>query len=263
MTALELERVTVTVGRRTLLDGIDLRIESGDTVALIGPNGSGKTTLLRSVLGLQKLSRGVVRFDGRSLESLSAKERANAVAFLAQHSNAEEAISVLEYVAAGRYRFDEARSVSEAAALAALKRVGAEELADQLIPTLSGGERQRISLAALLAQAALIQLLDEPANHLDPARQARSYALLGEMQQELCTMVIVTHDINLLGYLRWPERVRVVGLAEGKLAFDLGYGDERLVSALSELYRVPMQCVKSAGHRFILPELDAAKGAFE
>jgi iron complex transport system ATP-binding protein len=263
VTALELDRVTVVAGARTLLDGIDLRIQSGETVALIGPNGSGKTTLLRCVLGLQKLSRGTVRFDGRSLTSFSAKDRARVVAFLAQHSSAEEAISVLEYVAAGRYRFDETRRTSEAAALTALARVGAEDLAAQLISTLSGGERQRIALAALLAQSATIQLLDEPANHLDPARQARSYALLGEMQQELCTMIIVTHDINLLGYLHWPERVRVIGLSEGKLAFDLRYGDEGLVSALSALYRVPMQCVKSAGHRFILPELGAAKGAVE
>lgn len=262
MSALVIEGATVSVPRRRLLDRIDLRIETGETVALIGPNGSGKTTLLRCILGLQKLSSGQVLFDSFPLDRLSARARAEKIAYLSQHTSIEEAITVLEYVAAGRYRFDESRQKSHAAARQVLARVGAEELSTQIISSLSGGERQRIALAALLAQDARIQLLDEPANHLDPARQAQSYALLGEMQEQRCTMVIVTHDINLLGYLHWPERVRVIGLSEGRMAFDLRYGDAALVEALSRLYGVPMQCADLAGHRFILPILDLAKGAF-
>ena len=262
MTALLVDAVALKKGSKFLLDGVSLRVESGETVALVGPNGSGKTTLLRCILGLERPCHGKVSFAGKSSLRLTAKERAQMVAFLAQHTNTDEAISVIEYVATARFRFNESRAASEKAAYQALARVGAEELARQPVNCLSGGERQRIALSALLAQDARIQLLDEPANHLDPARQAQSYALLGEMQLLQTTMVIVTHDVNLLGYLHWPEQVRVLGMSSGKIAFNLQYGDDALVGELSRLYGVPMQRVESAGHTFILPILDAAKGTF-
>lgn len=251
--------LTLRKGGKQLLDAVSLRIAGGETVALVGPNGSGKTTLLRCLIGLERSDAGSVMLEGRSLARLTARERAASIALLAQHNAMDEAITVLEYVTTARYRWDETRASATEHAERALEEVGALEHARQLLPTLSGGERQRVALAALIAQDARIQLLDEPANHLDPARQAQSYALLGRMQQRRSSLVIVTHDINLLSYLHWPDRVRVVGMSGGKVAFEERYDDPRLVGELADLYGVPMQRVQSQGHSFILPELDAAR----
>jgi iron complex transport system ATP-binding protein len=253
VTALVVAGVTVTLRGRNLLDAISLRVESGDAVALLGPNGAGKTTLLRCILGLVRPTRGSVLLHGADHRTLSAKQRAGLVAHLAQHASFDDALTVLEYVAAARFRHAETRRASERAARAALDRVDALNLAERRLGPLSGGERQRVALAALLAQQAAIVLLDEPANHLDPSRQAQSYALLGELQQAGSTMLIVTHDVNCLAHLWCPERVRVVGMKQGRCAFELPFGADQLCDEISELYGVPMRRFFEDGQVLIAP----------
>jgi iron complex transport system ATP-binding protein len=255
VTALVVDGVTVTVRGRNLLDAISLRVESGEVVAVLGPNGAGKTTLLRCILGLVRPTLGSVFLGGTDNRTLTTKQRAGLVAHLAQHASFDDALTVLEYVAAARFRHDETRRASERAARAALERVDALNLAERRLGPLSGGERQRVALAALLAQQAAIALLDEPANHLDPSRQAQSYALLGELQQAGSTMLIVTHDINFLSHLWRPNRVRVVGMKQGRSAFELPYGAEQLCDELSELYGVRMRRFFEHGQALIVPEV--------
>lgn len=253
MMALSLENITVRIGARRLLDGFSLQLQPADVVALIGPNGAGKTTLLRCILGRVAKESGRVLIDGVETQRMSAKHRAGLVAHLAQQTLSDDAVTVLEYVATARFRYSESRPASERAASRALQRVDAADLLLRRMGALSGGERQRVALAALLAQESQTLLLDEPANHLDPARQAQSYALLGELQQEGKTMLVVTHDINLLGHLRYPEQVRVVGLKDGRNAFDLRWGSDDLEAALSELYATKMRRFTSFGQTMIAP----------
>jgi iron complex transport system ATP-binding protein len=251
--------VTVAVQTKRLVDDFSLRVEPGEIVALLGPNGAGKTTLLRCILGLVRPSSGQVLLNGVETLTLGARQRAALVAHLAQHAARDEMLSVLEYVAAARFRHDESRAMSLRAATAALKRVDAEGLAERRMGPLSGGEYQRVALAALLAQEARVLLLDEPANHLDPARQAQSYTLLGELQQAGQTLVIVTHDVNLLAHLASSATARVVGMRQGQCTFDMPYGDDRLCAALADLYGVPMSEFQHEGHRLIVPS--TARGA--
>jgi iron complex transport system ATP-binding protein len=255
VTRLELRRVSIAAGKRRLLSELDFEISSGEFVAVVGPNGAGKTTLLRTALGLLHAEAGQVTLDGEPVRHLDARRRAGKLAWLPQQLTASEPLSALELVMAARFRFVEPESAAKKAALAALARLHAEGLAEARIDRISGGERQRVALAALLAQAAELLLLDEPANHLDPAHQAETYRLLGELWSEGFGIVCVTHDVNLLAHSGDPERLRVVGLRDGKATFSTHYADPALGARLSELFDVEMVTFHSGSRRFIVPEI--------
>jgi iron complex transport system ATP-binding protein len=257
VTRLELRRVSIAAGKRRLLSELDFEVASGEFVAVVGPNGAGKTTLLRSALGLLRPESGAVQIDGEPLQRLDGRSRAARIAWLPQQLTASEPLRALELVMAARFRFVEPESVARKAALSALARLEAQDLAGARIDRISGGERQRIALAALLAQAADLLLLDEPANHLDPAHQAETYRLLGELWREGFGLVCVTHDVNLLAHSGDPERLRVVGLRAGKVAFSTRYADPELGAKLSALFDVEMATFHSGSRRFIVPEIPA------
>jgi iron complex transport system ATP-binding protein len=120
-----------------------------------------------------------------------------------------------------------------------------------LLSELSGGERQRFAIAALLAQAARFLLVDEPANHLDPARQAETYALLGSLLDGGVGILCVTHDVNLLAHVGTTPRV--AGLADGELCFDTTLAAEALPERLAELFGVPMHSAHAGSTRLIVP----------
>jgi iron complex transport system ATP-binding protein len=258
MSALVFDAVSVEVRSRALLTRVSLGLEGGDFLAVLGPNGAGKTTLLRTALGLVRLASGVVRVDASSVARLSARERAAELAWLPQEPLAAEAISALEAVLAARYRFSESPATARKAALAALERVGMQAFAGALLTELSGGERQRIAIAALLAQEARFLLLDEPANHLDPARQAETYARLGSVLAAGVGILCVTHDVNLLAHVGGTPRV--AGLSEGKLRFDTSFGASELPDRLAELFGVPMHTAVVGRERLILPMPGSPRG---
>jgi iron complex transport system ATP-binding protein len=176
---------------------------------------------------------------------------------LPQHAGTTDELTALEVVIAARYRFDEPFKVGAREARAALERVGAAAVADRRLSTLSGGERQRVALAGLLAQATPLLLVDEPANHLDPAQQIDVYRLLGELWREGKSLAIVTHDINLLRHLGDSERVRVAGVAQGRLRFEAQLTAPELPEQLGQLFGVEMRAVSLAGQRVLLPERPA------
>ena len=259
MTAgLELSNVAVRVAGRALLEGVGLRVEPGEFVALVGPNGAGKTTLLRAGLGLVR-SEGEVFSGGQRIDTVPPRTRAALLGWLPQQPASSEALSALEMVVAARYRFDETRAAARAAARRALERLGAAELAERAVTGLSGGERQRVALAALVAQEAKMLLVDEPANHLDPAQQAETYALLGSLLRDGAGILCVTHDVNLLAHVGAP--VRVVGLARGKVAFETPYDAADLPARLAELFSVPMEPVVLGERRIIVAAPRTTRGA--
>jgi iron complex transport system ATP-binding protein len=251
---LRLEDVGVLRKHRALLEHVSVTLEPGQLLALVGPNGAGKTTLLRAALGLTRVTSGSVWLGDANLRALSPKERAARVAWLPQHSNAAEELSALDVVTAARFRFDEPFAQTEIEAKKALVRVGVGDVAKRALGTLSGGERQRVALASLLAQAAPILLVDEPANHLDPAQQIDVYRLLGELWQQGSSVVCVTHDVNLLRHLGNPSEVRVAGVAQGKLRFECPFTAPELPEKLGELFGMTMHALTLGGQRVLLPE---------
>lgn len=251
---LKLDQVSVVRRERRLLDRVSVVLEPGQLLALVGPNGAGKSTLLRVMLGLLPPSSGRAQLGDQELARLATKMRAAHLAWLPQHSGAAEELSALDVVMAARFRFDEPFAVSAHEAQVALSRVGVADAAERALGTLSGGERQRVALAGLLAQESPILLVDEPANHLDPAQQIDVYRLLGELWREGKSVVCVTHDINLLRHLDNSDQVRVAGIARGKLCFQLPLSSDELPQQLGALFGVRMHAFSLRGERVLFPE---------
>lgn len=259
---IQIAGLSVALGSREILCNVSLSIAPGECVALVGPNGAGKSTLIRAMLGLVPAASGSVQWAGTDVRKMRGQDRAAAMAWLPQHGIISEAVPVLEFVKAARFRFSEGRAASLAAARAALHAVGAAGLEAQAVSTLSGGELQRVMVATLVAQDAAIFLLDEPANHLDPAQQTAFYGMLRAQREAGRGVLCITHDMNLLGHLAaasgsttgmGSDTVRVIGMAKGRIGFDHRLDSPELTDALSALFDLPLEPVTRAGRQYFLP----------
>ncbi|HEX6990176.1 MAG TPA: metal ABC transporter ATP-binding protein [Bacillota bacterium] len=198
---LSLEDISFHYGGQQVLDGINLRLERGTFLGLIGPNGSGKTTLLKVALGLLKPQRGVVRWFGQLLTRPG--QFGSRVAYVPQLSQAYVRpfpVTVRELVAAGRVpRRGLLRPLDREdreAVEAALAAVGMADRRDDRLSDLSGGQQQRAFIARALAADAEVLLLDEPTSGIDAAAQERFYDLLGRLQRDTGrTLLLVSHDL--------------------------------------------------------------------
>lgn len=203
MNLLRVENLTVRYGALTVVDGVSFAVEEGQWLMLAGPNGAGKSTVLSALLG-QTPCAGRVLLRGEDALKMPASLRARGMGLLSQHHAVTYGFSVREIVRMGRYAhargFLAARDAteSEAAVGAALDAVGLRAQAGQSVLTLSGGELQRAFLAQLLAQNPSVLLLDEPANHLDPAYQKQVFSLLQSwLRAPGRAIVSVVHDVSL------------------------------------------------------------------
>ena len=202
---LEAVDLELGAGPRTLVSGLSLRVQAGQCWAVVGANGVGKTTLLGVLAGLAAPRRGRVEFGGRAIETLPLAQAARLRGFLPQHVDPAFDTSVLQSVLLGRHphrhpgawRLWESDH-DEALARAALARVDLQGFDDRDLASLSGGERQRAALAALLAQAPALYLLDEPLAHLDLRHQHAAMRLLRELADAGdCAVVASVHDLSL------------------------------------------------------------------
>ena len=217
MSALALEAVELALGGRAVLRGVDLALEPGELVGLVGRNGAGKTSLLRVASGVRRPDAGVVRLGAVPLESLSRREVARRLAVVAQDSAIPFAFSVGEIVLMGRsphlglLGFETADD--HALAEAALERLGIGGLASRSVLELSGGERQLVMIARALAQETEVLLLDEPTAHLDLPHQLQVLGLARVLAREGRAVLAVSHDLSLLA--RFCDRLAL--LSDGRL----------------------------------------------
>jgi iron complex transport system ATP-binding protein len=246
LTALALERVTVELGGRNVVDHVSFAVERGEWVTMIGPNGAGKTSLVRAIAGLVP-HRGEIRIDGDSTHRLRRREVARRVAVVPQSPLMPSGMTVQEYVLLGRtpyvsYVGNEGRS-DVAAAEAASARLDLAELADRELGTLSGGERQRVVLARALAQDAPLLLLDEPTSALDAGRQQEVLELIDGLRLDAgLTVLSSMHDLTLAG-LYAP---RLLLLANGRIVAD-GAPEEVLTAPLiGEHYGARVRVIEGA-----------------
>jgi len=197
-----LDRVSLAVPGRMLLEPLTMTLPAQRIVGLIGHNGSGKSTLMKILARQQPPSGGIVQFEGRPLSEWSERSFARRLAYLPQHTPPAAGMLVKELVALGRYpwhgalgRFGKTdrEKVEEAMAL-----TGVEVFADRLVDTLSGGERQRAWLAMLVAQDARCLLLDEPISALDIAHQIEVLSLVQKLNRSKgMGVIVVLHDVNM------------------------------------------------------------------
>ena len=187
---------------RGVLDGVNIRINEGESVCILGSNGSGKSTLLKAIIGIIPYE-GEVKINGKDIKGMSRREIATNVAVMTQLSQVYFSYSVMETVLLGRYLhiphfFGKPNEKDMEICRNALRKVGMEKLADRQIGSLSGGELQRVFLARTFAQEAPILLLDEPTNHLDLKVVSELSEHLNEWRREPGhTLIGVYHDISL------------------------------------------------------------------
>lgn len=184
------------------LGGIDLRIEQGEMVAILGPNGSGKTTLLKLMLGMLHPEVGEVRFKGRVLGAVRRRELARSIAMVPQEIALSFTMTTAEVALLGRTpylrRFRGPSREDREAVGAAMAATDVLPLAARPYDALSGGERQRVILAMALAQEPRLLLLDEPTRHLDLSHQLRILSLIQRFNRARgLTVVSAMHDLNL------------------------------------------------------------------
>jgi lipoprotein-releasing system ATP-binding protein len=204
-----------------VLHGIDLRLERGEFVAIMGPSGSGKSTLLNIIGLLDRPTRGGLSIDGHAASGLRDRDltrlRGQTIGFVFQFHHLLPAFTALENVMmpilADRGRTDEAmRSRAEGL----LQRVGLEDRARYRVTDLSGGQQQRVAIARALAMDPALVLADEPTGNLDTESGNQVFGLLREFNRERgTTFLVVTHDPRL------ADRCdRVIELVDGSIVGD-------------------------------------------
>ncbi len=227
-----------------VLAGVGLVAHPSQVVGLIGPNGSGKTTLLRILYAGLTPRAGLVNLDETPVTSLGPQALARRLAVVAQEAPPELPITVADMVLLGRsphrsslerYTRDDHR-----AAAAALRRVGARELADRAFATLSGGEKQRVLIARTLTQEADHLLLDEPTNHLDIRYQHEILELVRALD---VTTIVVLHDLNLAA--RYCDTL--ILLDRGNVVRSGPTNDVLTADTLEAVYGVAVDCLERNG----------------
>ncbi len=189
--------LTVGYAGETVLEGIELSLARGTTLALVGANGSGKSTLLKTIAGLIPPVGGELRVLGSGPLAQPAL-----VAYLGQFhpSGFVLPLRASEVVRMGRFAarglFGRLGPEDEAAVAAAMEAVGIRDLAEEPLNELSGGQRQRVFIAQALARGAELLLLDEPEANLDAAARATARKLFAEAVGRGAAAVIATHDIE-------------------------------------------------------------------
>jgi zinc transport system ATP-binding protein len=239
----ELEDVDVDFGAGPVLERINLTVEAGDFLGLIGPNGSGKTTLLRVILGLLPPTRGTVRLFGHPPAAFRQWGR---LGYVPQRATLDRSlpVTVREVVATGLLPslglFGRLSASARERITEVLNQVGMAAQAGARIGVLSIGQQQRVLIARALVSKPELLILDEPTGGVDPEAQTSFYALLHHLNRERdVTLILVSHDIGVVA-----KEVTKLACLNRRLVFHGRPGDFLTDAALTALYGPAVRVVR-------------------
>ncbi len=248
MTELSLSNIGVSITGKVILESINLELNSGELVVLLGANGAGKSSLLRSALGLAQVSTGESLIDEQLVTTLSSANRAKKVAYLPQKRPLAWPIKVFDVVSLGRYAYgvnlgrlknDDLEFVE-----AAITSCGLEQLRNRRVDTLSGGEAARVHVARAFAANAALLLADEPTAALDPKHQLDVMQLIRRYVDMGGGALVVGHEASLAA--RFADRL--VWMREGKIVEDGTVKKTMTAAMMANIYGVSAQISEVAGH---------------
>lgn len=205
-------------GKQRVLEGLELAVEKGEILGLVGPNGSGKTTLIRIISGVSKPQRGEVYLAGEPLVTLPPRDRARLVATVPQSPVVPHGFTSLEVVLMGRnphlklLQWEGPKDLETSRRVMELTETW--EFRNRLLSSLSGGERQRVFIARALAQETSLLLLDEPTANLDVGYQTTIMDMVDRIRRESkVTVIAAIHDLSLAA--RYCHRL--IMLSQGRV----------------------------------------------
>lgn len=199
MSIIEVQNLHKSFGSNEVLKALDLEVEQGEVICIIGPSGSGKSTFLRCLNGLEAINEGSIVINGQNISRKDTKidlVRQN-IGMVFQHFNLFPHLTVAENITLAPV---ELKKVNEKEgrqqALTLLSLVGLKEKIDDYPRSLSGGQKQRVAIARALAMNPEIMLFDEPTSALDPEMVGEVLSVMRKLVDEGMTMVIVTHEMS-------------------------------------------------------------------
>ncbi|WP_172978340.1 amino acid ABC transporter ATP-binding protein [Microbacterium sp. SYP-A9085] len=210
------ENVQKHYGDFQALKDIDLTVNRGEVVVVIGPSGSGKSTLCRTINRLETITSGTITIDGALLpqEGKGLAQLRSDVGMVFQSFNLFSHLTILDNVTLGPIKVRKMRKAdAETQARALLDRVGVAQQAEKLPGQLSGGQQQRVAIARALAMNPKVMLFDEPTSALDPEMINEVLDVMVGLAQDGMTMIVVTHE---MGFAR-KAADRVVFMADGQI----------------------------------------------
>lgn len=227
MNLLEIEGLTCGYNKKEVLTDVNLVVKEGEFLGITGPNGCGKTTLFRAIMRSLRPMQGRIKLKGEDYSKLTVKEISRRVAVLPQVVDIPFGFSVREFVSLGRYPYLDPFGGYSPHDLKVIHHImwstDILHLSDRSVNQLSGGERQRVLLAQALVQEPHLLLLDEPLTHLDIRYQVEILQLLGSLNKEGLTVIMISHDLNLAA--EYCDRLI---LMEGGRIFTAGLPEEVL-----------------------------------
>ncbi|MCL5674903.1 MAG: ABC transporter ATP-binding protein [Candidatus Omnitrophica bacterium] len=201
---LEINALTCGYGNKIVLNGINLTVNEGEIIGIIGPNGSGKTTLIRALTKLIKPVKGEILLERRNIWEMDYKQLSRKVSVVSQQIESVS-MSVEDFVLLGRlpyykrFQFIEAKE-DIAIAYRCMELTDTITFRDRSMEEMSGGERQLVFIAKALAQEPKLLLLDEPTSHLDITHQIKVLDMVKRLNRDFhLTVIMVLHDLNLAG----------------------------------------------------------------
>lgn len=245
--------LSVELGRRVVLNGVDARFEAGRMTGVIGPNGAGKSTLVRAILGLSRLSAGRITLDGCPIAEVAPRDLARTIAYLPQGHVLHWPLSVERVVALGRLPHLAPLSRIDDEHLSAIRdamtRADVLHLADRDATRLSGGERARVMLARALAVGAPALVADEPLASLDPGHQIDVMDLLRDQAQQGAAVVVVLHDLTMAA--RYCDDLLLID--QGRAVAQGAPADILTADRLRAVYGVTARIDMTSPHPTIVP----------